>query len=153
MYVNEFNIFKEFTLIILQYLKKFFYLMIMFNFLACCNPAFKVKKATYQIWCDHDKGLKGTNYHIVMKSYSNYKVIKIDSIFVQNKWEKRFHYSVLGSSNTDTCFRKNDEVILSIFVQDTINIKNFKVAFSKKNSRKKIVTVKNFIPLKNLCKN
>ncbi|MCX7955197.1 MAG: hypothetical protein N3A01_08420 [Bacteroidales bacterium] len=119
--------------------------------LISCRSAFKTEKATYQVWCEKEKGLKGVNYHILLNSYTSYKNAKIDSVFVQDKWRKLFKYSVIGKSNTDTCFQKNDKIILSIFVPDTVNVKVFKIAYSK-NKKNNIIEVKNFIPLKNLCK-
>jgi len=121
-------------------------------FFCGCYQNFKVYKATYQKWCLPDNNIYGVNYHIVLIAKKDYNCLIIDSLYVQDKFYKEFHYSVLGKSNTFKNFKKNDKVLVSVNVYDTINVQNFVIYYTYKGIFKKRLFVKDFIILNDLCK-
>jgi hypothetical protein len=118
--------------------------------LSSCVHSLKLLKATSQKWCITEKKLKGTAYHIVCETKFSYRRLKLDSIFIQQKWFREFNYSVLGKKNTFQEFNKNDSVLISLTVMDTLPSLPIYLSYSLDNKKKQL-TINHIKILPSLC--
>jgi hypothetical protein len=71
-------------------------------------------KSTSQSWSTIDKNISGTNYHFLIKTLADKTDLIIDSLCVNKRLIKEFHYSVIGKSNIYTNYIKGDSIIVSV---------------------------------------
>ncbi len=126
-----------------------FFIMLMLAFSSCRCPL-TVLKSTSQQWCIKEKNIKGTAYHIVCKTRLPYQQLHLDSVYIQHQWYNRFHYSVLGKSNTFQQFVKNDSILISLTVMDTIPSLPIYLSYTQ-NKKNKHLVIKEIKILTSLC--
>lgn len=117
--------------------------------LSCRAPLDEIK-STQQRWCLESKGMYGINYHFTVRTARDYRQIRLDSIWLHNRWVKQFHYSVLGKSNIETQFEPGDTILISVNVGDTIQGNSCLLRYSFRNKHKEIM-MRKWVYLKNLC--
>jgi hypothetical protein len=126
------------------------YCLVFLLFLGCRSSLQEIK-STKQHWCLTDKGIYGINYHFTFKAFKDYKELKLDSIFIHNKWINNFHYSVLGKSNTEQNFTKGDTILISLNILDTLKSESKIIITYTTGKRNHKVFINKLISLKNLC--
>ncbi|MBI5539962.1 MAG: hypothetical protein HY951_07885 [Bacteroidia bacterium] len=95
-------------------MKYFFFILTVILLYSCTSKQLVLIKSSSQKWSTVDKSSSGTNYHFVLKTFANKNDLKIDSLCIQNKLIKTFHYSVLGKSNTYTNYLSGDTILVSV---------------------------------------
>ncbi len=118
--------------------------------LISCKPPLQEIRSTRQQWCVESKNLVGINYHFTVKTMADYTKLRLDSIWLHGKWVSKFHYSVLGKANTDTAYFKNDTILISINMMDTLFKQPIILHFTI-NSKNKKISITRLTTLKSLC--
>lgn len=114
-------------------MKFVFHIILAFLFSSCSITPLKHIKSTSQKWNIVEKNISGTNYHIVLKTFRDTNIIKIDSLCINNKIITNFNLSVIGKSNTCKNYIMGDSILISVNIMDNINNK-FNYCICNKNS-------------------
>lgn len=95
-------------------MKYFIFVLTVIFLNSCASNHLVLLKSSSQKWSTIDNSSSGTNFHFVLKTFANKDDLKIDSLCIQNKLIKTFHYSVIGKSNTYTNFLSGDTILVSV---------------------------------------
>lgn len=95
-------------------MKYFIFVLTVIFLNSCASNHLVLLKSSSQKWSTIDNSSSGTNYHFVLKTFANKNDLKIDSLCIQNKLIKTFHYSVLGKSNKYTNYISGDTILISV---------------------------------------
>lgn len=128
---------------------KVFFLFILITSVSC-KPILLTINATSQYWCVKEKNIEGVNCHILLKTSAAYTDLKLDSITVNKLSISNYSYSVIGKSNTEQRFQKDDTIIVSF---NTIGIKKADLicVFYYFKKKQKVITIYKTKELQSLC--
>ena len=95
-------------------MKNIFLILFVITCISCSEKRLVLLKSTSQTWSNSDKSSNGTNFHFLLKTFNDKTDLIFDSLCINNKLIKNFHFSVLGKSNTYTDYIPGDTIIISI---------------------------------------